>query len=59
MADAIDVSPAYAQQLCIRLRVHGLIGESSPGITFGSGPPTTFMPMGFADTLLGYINEPT
>jgi hypothetical protein len=58
IADALKIEPAYAQQLCFRLRTQGLIGESSQGMTMGSGPPKTFMMTGFTKTLVKYINEP-
>jgi lipopolysaccharide biosynthesis regulator YciM len=59
VAEALNIGPAYAQQLCIRLRTQGLIGESSEGMSFGSGPPATFMLMDFTEVLIKYIVEPS
>lgn len=59
VAEALNVELAYAQQLCMRLRAQGLIGESSEGISFGSGPPATFRLTGFTETLIRYVAEPS
>ena len=57
VAKALNVEPAYAQQLCVRLRAQGLVGESSTGMSFGSGPPVTFQLMEFTDILVKYTSD--
>ena len=57
VAKSLDIEPSYAQQLCVRLRAQGLIGESSTGWTIGSGPPVTFMLMDFTNTVIEYIRD--
>lgn len=57
VAEALSIEPAYAQQLCVRLRTQGLVGESSTGMSFGSGPPVTFQLMEFTDILISYTSD--
>jgi len=57
VAKFLEIEPAYAQQLCVRLRAQGLVGESSTGLSIGSGPPTTFKLMEFTDILIKYTSD--
>ncbi len=60
VAEGIGVDEVYAQQLCVRLRRHGLISDTTIGIIFGgTGPPTTFAIMDFTAIVMGYISDPS